>query len=280
MSMRHARERRQPIPGATTSARTTPIAWAAAASGQMLGKPRRSAHSSPMRSASMTWSATSMSGSRIASTTIMMTRRRMVRPGSKAATATTIWTAAVPGTSLQTFCALRRATRAAPANGSTTLASGLAGRLLHLESLFLCFFVSLPLCLFVFLSLCPLGVWGEAQIFLEGIMNEHFKRAGPAVEAHYQFLLWLVPTVDRFPKSQKFVFGDRVLNLALDVLEGANEVVESRHFCCAAYVRYWHKADMPILSAFGGKADIGQRLLTNHGFVSTRPSLRHRPPAD
>jgi hypothetical protein len=32
-------------------------------------------------------------------------------------------------------------------------------------------------------------------------MNEHFKRTGPAVEAHYQFLLWLVPTVDRFPKS-------------------------------------------------------------------------------
>src|SRR5262249_1150038 len=251
MSMRHARERRQPIPGATTSARTTPIAWAAAASGQMLGKPRRSAHSSPMRSASMTWSATSMSGSRIASTTIMMTRRRMVRPGSKAATATTIWTAAVPGTSLQTFSALRRATRAAPANGSTTSASGSAGRLLHLESLSLCLFVSLSLCLFVSFSLClflsfplflflsfspflslslcvfvsrPLGVWGEAEIFLEGIMNEHFKRAGPAVEAHYQFLLWLVPIVDRFPKSQKFVFADRVLNLALDVLEGPNEV--------------------------------------------------------
>jgi hypothetical protein len=73
-------------------------------------------------------------------------------------------------------------------------------------------------------------------------MNEHFKRAGPAVEAHYQFLLWLVPTVDRFPKSQKFVFGDRVLNLALDVLEGANEVVESRHFCCDARVSLWHIA--------------------------------------
>jgi hypothetical protein len=70
-------------------------------------------------------------------------------------------------------------------------------------------------------------------------MNEHFKRTGPAVEAHYQFLLWLVPTVDRFPKSQKFVFGDRVLNLALDVLEGANEVVESRHFCCDARVSLW-----------------------------------------
>ena len=89
-------------------------------------------------------------------------------------------------------------------------------------------------------------------------MNEHFKRAGPAVEAHYQFLLRLVPTVDRFPKSQKFVFGDRVLNLALDVLEGANEVVESRHFCCDARVSLWHKADMPSrrsMSAFGGKAD-------------------------
>ena len=45
-------------------------------------------------------------------------------------------------------------------------------------------------------------------------MNGHTRRTDPAVEAHYQFLLWLVPTVDRFPKSQKFVFGDRVLNLA------------------------------------------------------------------
>jgi hypothetical protein len=37
------------------------------------------------------------------------------------------------------------------------------------------------------------------------------KRTGPAVEAHYQFLLWLIPAVERFPKSQKFVFGDRIL---------------------------------------------------------------------
>jgi hypothetical protein len=50
-------------------------------------------------------------------------------------------------------------------------------------------------------------------------MNAHLKRTGPAIEAHYQFLLWLVPTIERFPKSQKFVFGDRVINLALDILE-------------------------------------------------------------
>src|SRR3984893_8727589 len=59
-------------------------------------------------------------------------------------------------------------------------------------------------------------------------MNDHAKRTGPAVEAHYQFLLWLVPTVDRFPKSQKFVFGDRVLSLALDVLEFLVEAAFTR----------------------------------------------------
>ncbi len=43
--------------------------------------------------------------------------------------AKSVSTAAVPGTSLQIACAPRSATRAPPATGSTTLASGLAGRL-------------------------------------------------------------------------------------------------------------------------------------------------------
>src|SRR5882762_6027354 len=76
-----------------------------------------------------------LSGSRIASTAITMAHRRMVRPGSKAATAHTISTAAVPGTSLRTVSAPRSETRAPPDSGSTISASGLAGRLLHLESL-------------------------------------------------------------------------------------------------------------------------------------------------
>jgi hypothetical protein len=59
-------------------------------------------------------------------------------------------------------------------------------------------------------------------------MNNHRKRTGLAVEAHYQFLLWLVPTVDRFPKSQRFVFGDRVINLALDILEFLVEATFTR----------------------------------------------------
>ena len=31
-------------------------------------------------------------------------------------------------------------------------------------------------------------------------MADHSKPTGPAVEAHYQFLLWLIPTIERFPK--------------------------------------------------------------------------------
>ena len=35
----------------------------------------------------------------------------------------------------------------------------------------------------------------------------------------YQFLLWLVPAVEKFPRSQKFLLGDRIQQTALDVLE-------------------------------------------------------------
>jgi hypothetical protein len=54
-------------------------------------------------------------------------------------------------------------------------------------------------------------------------MADPSRRTGPALEAHYQFLLWLVPAIDRFPKAQKFVLGDRILNLGLDVLESLVE---------------------------------------------------------
>ena len=87
------------------------------------------------------------------------------------------------------------------------------------------------------------------------------KRTGPAVEAHYQFLLWLVPTVDRFPKSQKFVFGDRVHNLALDVLEFLVEAAFTRD-------RKQHLA----------RANLGidkLRFLIRHG---GGPSLPRSPP--
>ena len=32
-------------------------------------------------------------------------------------------------------------------------------------------------------------------------------------------MLWLVPTVEKFPRSQKLLLGDRIESTALDVLE-------------------------------------------------------------
>ena len=45
------------------------------------------------------------------------------------------------------------------------------------------------------------------------------RSTGPALEAAYRFLLWLIPTVEKFPRSQKFLLGDRIQTVALDVLE-------------------------------------------------------------
>ena len=36
------------------------------------------------------------------------------------------------------------------------------------------------------------------------------RRTGPALEAMYQLVRWLIPTLDRFPRRQKFLLGDRI----------------------------------------------------------------------
>ena len=59
-------------------------------------------------------------------------------------------------------------------------------------------------------------------------MPDNSKRTGPAVEAHYQFLTWLMPTIEKFPKSHKFTIGDRVQNTALDVLEALIEATYTK----------------------------------------------------
>ena len=50
-------------------------------------------------------------------------------------------------------------------------------------------------------------------------MSPSERRYGPAIEAHFQFLIWLIPTVEKFPRAQKFLLGDRIQATALDVLE-------------------------------------------------------------
>ena len=59
-------------------------------------------------------------------------------------------------------------------------------------------------------------------------MADNSKRTGPAVEAHYQFLTWLMPTVEKFPRSHKFTIGDRIETAALDVLEMLIEATYTR----------------------------------------------------
>ena len=59
-------------------------------------------------------------------------------------------------------------------------------------------------------------------------MPDNARRTGPALEAHQRFLLWLVPTVERFPRSQKFLLGDRLQAIALDVLEALIEATYTR----------------------------------------------------
>ena len=54
------------------------------------------------------------------------------------------------------------------------------------------------------------------------------RQTGPALEMMYQFLLWLVPAVDKFPRRQKFLLGDRIQTTALDVLERLLEATYTR----------------------------------------------------
>lgn len=44
----------------------------------------------------------------------------------------------------------------------------------------------------------------------------------------HQFILWLIPAVEKFPRSQKFLLGDRIQSTALDVLERLIEATYTR----------------------------------------------------
>jgi len=59
-------------------------------------------------------------------------------------------------------------------------------------------------------------------------MVDNARTTGPALEAHYRFLQWLIPAVERFPRSQKFLLGDRIQAAALDVLEALIEATYTR----------------------------------------------------
>ena len=148
-------------------------------------------------------------------------RRSMALPGWKEI-APGAWCAAAPGSTSRGSRARRVAAGAGPTTGSSSWASGSPGRL-PLDSL----------------HLYLRGLGAEPQRFFqfsgrEGIVTnntrlpDNSRRTGPALEGMYRFILWLVPTVEKFPRSQKFLLGDRMQTTALDVLERLVEATYTR----------------------------------------------------
>jgi len=39
--------------------------------------------------------------------------------------------------------------------------------------------------------------------------RDNAQQTGVALEKAYRFVLWVVPTVEKFPRSQRFLLGDR-----------------------------------------------------------------------
>ncbi len=58
--------------------------------------------------------------------------------------------------------------------------------------------------------------------------KDRARSTGAALGAHYRFVVWLVPTLERSPRSQKFLLGDRIQHTALDVLERLIEATYTR----------------------------------------------------
>ena len=93
------------------------------------------------------------------------------------------------------------------------------------------------------------------------------RTTGAALEAHYRFVVWLVPTLERFPRSQKFLLGDRMQHTALDVLERlieatytrrrggqlalANIGIEKLRFLCRLAHDLWPCGPVSVLKALG-----------------------------
>ena len=55
------------------------------------------------------------------------------------------------------------------------------------------------------------------------------RRTGPALEAMYQLVRWLIPTLERFPRRQKFLLGDRIQTTALAGMEKLVEATFTRN---------------------------------------------------
>ena len=51
----------------------------------------------------------------------------------------------------------------------------------------------------------------------------------PIFEKTYELILWLYPTVNKFPKSQRFILGQHIENTVLEILKGIIEANQGRN---------------------------------------------------
>lgn len=68
-----------------------------------------------------------------------------------------------------------------------------------------------------------------------------------AVEACHQALLWLIPTLDKLPRSRRFTLGERIESALLEVLEALVQ---------AAY----RKDKLAFLSQANGRLQVARHL--------------------
>ncbi len=66
-------------------------------------------------------------------------------------------------------------------------------------------------------------------------MRLTLRETGPSLESMYQFMTSLVPTVEKFPRSQKFLLGDRI----------------RKGFNCNTPVRKLHAGEVSLFSKGG-----------------------------
>jgi four helix bundle protein len=50
-----------------------------------------------------------------------------------------------------------------------------------------------------------------------------------ALTRTYDLLLWIIPVIEKFPKSQRFLLGDRIESMLLDVMEHIIQAVYTKN---------------------------------------------------
>jgi len=90
----------------------------------------------------------------------------------------------------------------------------------------------------------------EEPASAEASPTDAARTTGPALEAHYRFLLWLVPAVERFPRSQKFLLGDRMQRTALGQLSCPTSFIGHPSSAAGPSIVVWSKMHgIPLLDS-------------------------------